>query len=414
MAITVNYSTAAPWLITIPKSDLTLTTGTQYKLTVDEFWILLRDFSDNENSMAYPVLYSRIPATSSTPSITEIDLNYYRVQFEDGLYSVNIIEGNTNIREAEIKNQVSVNTNNTTGFIDPTYLEYSTFGGGVNVDESSIYSGTDYPRGTPSRPVNNFTDALSIAEERGFDSFLVKGDVTINGGNDFTDYTFSGQGQNLSSFTLDSSAVLVNCAFYNALIAGILDGQTHVEDCIIGDLTFVSGVIERCILTQGTTVLGGAQTAHFIDCKSGVPGLSTHVIDCGGSGQPLAMRNYNGGIKLINKTGADQVSIDLNSGQIILGSTVTNGTIVARGVGKLIDESGNRIPTSTWNGVTIINELIDSETLQLLRSYSRETWQRLGMDAANKMTITDSQITVGSATIDITQPDANTTEVERQ
>jgi hypothetical protein len=147
MAITVDYG-VTPFLITIPKSDLTLITGTQYKLTVDEFWILLRDFTDEQNTMAQPKLYSRIPATSSTPSITTIELAYYAIEFEDGLYSVNIIEGNTNIREAELKNQVSVNTNNTTGFIDPTYLEYSTFNGGVSVDASSLYSGTAYPRGT--------------------------------------------------------------------------------------------------------------------------------------------------------------------------------------------------------------------------------------------------------------------------
>ena len=33
------------------------------------------------------------------------------------------------------------------------------------------------------------------------------------------------------------------------------------------------------------------------------------------------------------------MSIDLNSGQVVLDSTVTNGTIVIRGVGKLTDNS---------------------------------------------------------------------------
>jgi hypothetical protein len=116
MAITVDY-TVTPFLITIPQSDLTLESGTRYTLTVDTFWLLLRDFTDNENAMAHPKLYRRIPATSSTPSITEIEEAYYQLQFEDGLYSVNITEGNTNIRDVEVKNQVSVNTNNTAGFI---------------------------------------------------------------------------------------------------------------------------------------------------------------------------------------------------------------------------------------------------------------------------------------------------------
>lgn len=78
-----------------------------------------------------------------------------------------------------------------------------------------------------------------------------------------------------------------------------------------------------------------------------------------GEGQDLAIRNYNGGITLTNKTGSENVSIDLNSGQVILTNTVTSGVVVVvRGVGKLIDESGDIIHTGTWNGVTIYNETI--------------------------------------------------------
>lgn len=124
MALTVDYS-SAPFLITVPKSDLTLIEGTKYQLDVDTYWLLLADYTDNEQTMSQPILYSRVPATATTPSITNINLDYYTIEFENGLYSVNIINGNTNIREAEEKNQVSVNTNNTAGFIDPTALELS-------------------------------------------------------------------------------------------------------------------------------------------------------------------------------------------------------------------------------------------------------------------------------------------------
>lgn len=54
----------------------------------------------------------------------------------------------------------------------------------------------------------------------------------------------------------------------------------------------------------------------------------------GGSGS-LAMRNYNGGIQLTNKTGPQSVSIDFNSGHILLGPTIVSGTIILRGVGHL-------------------------------------------------------------------------------
>jgi hypothetical protein len=119
------------------------------------------------------------------------------------------------------------------------------------------------------------------------------------------------------------------------------------------------------------------------------------------------MRNYNGGIKIINKTGAEAISIDLNSGQIVLSSTtVTNGTIVVRGVGKLIDESGDRIRSGNFNGATIVNELIDSASLQ-------ELWQLAGLDIDNPLSITDSLRQVASVQQTISD-NGTTTTVTRQ
>lgn len=116
MAITVDY-TATPWLITIPQSDLTWISGTRYQITVDYLWQLLRDYSDGEEGQVRPSTYRRIPATASTPAITEFNDNYYACQFENGAYSVDIINGNSNFRDVEVKNTVSVGTNNNTGFV---------------------------------------------------------------------------------------------------------------------------------------------------------------------------------------------------------------------------------------------------------------------------------------------------------
>lgn len=125
MAITVDWSGSAPWLITIPQSDLTLVSGTKYTITVDYLWELLRDFSDSAEAIPFPRLYSRTPATATTPAIIEIDANNYEAQFENGAYSVEIINGNSNFRDVEVKNTVSVGTNNSAGFIgiDSTEIE---------------------------------------------------------------------------------------------------------------------------------------------------------------------------------------------------------------------------------------------------------------------------------------------------
>ena len=358
MAITVDYSTAAPWLITIPQADLTLESGTKYKLDVDVFWSLLADFSDNENPVVRPKLYSRIPATTSTPSITEIEDQFYSLQFEDGLYSVNIINGNTNIRDVEVKNQVSVNTNNTTGFIDAQFLEHSTFQGAVHLDAINGGSGTSYPMGTPAAPVNNAIDAVAIANQRGFEEIHVIGNYTFTTGDDIDNFTIVGQNPVKSTVTIETGASANKVELFECHAIGILDGQSTARECLLTNLDYINGYIHNCILSPGTISLGGGTTAYFIDCTSGLPGLGTPTIDMGGSGQPLAIRNYNGGIKLTNKTGSDAASIDLGSGQVVLDSaTVTGGTIVVRGDGKLVDENGNHLLSGTWNGgVTIVNE----------------------------------------------------------
>lgn len=114
MALSVNWATG---MITVPQSDCTLVSGTQYTITVDYLFELLRDRSDAEDATPFPVLFHNTPPTATTPRIVEVNDQYYTMEFEDGLWSVDIINGNTNYRAVEVKNYVSVGTNNTVGFI---------------------------------------------------------------------------------------------------------------------------------------------------------------------------------------------------------------------------------------------------------------------------------------------------------
>lgn len=119
-------------------------------------------------------------------------------------------------------------------------------------------------------------------------------------------------------------------------------------------------------------ILGTSTTANLFSCFSTVPGNLTPVIDMNGTGI-LGLRDYNGGIELRNYTGTGSHSIDMASGQIKLDpTTITSGTFICRGVGKLIDAStGERILTGTWNGgVTIVNELINLNTIAEAASFT--------------------------------------------
>ncbi len=227
-------------------------------------------------------------------------------------------------------------------------------------------SGTEYPIGTPQHPVKSLDDLVLIRANQGLPRvvFIVT-DLDITAAvPSMKYYNFIGQGMDRTTINIDAVADVEDCAYFDAHVTGTLDGNSRIEQCIIDNLNYIKGFIQQCVLSAGTIVLGGAETAHFLDCWSGVPGSGTPTIDMGGSGQALALRNYNGGIKLQNKTGTEAISIDLNSGQVRLENTINNGELVCRGVGKLIDDDTlEHIPSGDWNGTTIINETIS--TLQV-------------------------------------------------
>jgi len=347
-------------IIYVPKADLALIQPSPEvrELDLDWFRLELKDLEDDEEGIAHPDTHrhnTEVTLSGLTYArIIEI-IAPYTVEFEDGQYTINCVGANHNLSDVKVANQVSLIVNNAAGLINMPAIEYSSFDGGVTVDVVNGVVGTVYNIGTPQNPVNNVADALLIASYRGFTTFYIIEDITLDSGTDFEEMIFVGESKTKSLITIESDADVENCEFFDAEITGVLDGGSVLKNCLIKNINYVNGYIEQCVLGTGTVTLGGGEEAHFLDCWSGVVGTATPIIDMGGSGQALGMRNYNGGIHLKNKSGPDKVNIDLNSGHVILDSTVTNGEIVIRGIGKLTDNS---------IGATVdCNELVNSENV---------------------------------------------------
>ena len=282
-------------------------------------------------------------------------------------------------------------------------LQYSSFNGGVTVDVLSSYSGTDFPVGTPQAPVNNLTDAMLIVVERGFTAIYIVGDITIDVSGDYSDMIFIGESQTKSIITISAGADVTGCEFKDATILGTLDGNSLIQNCVLSDLTYVYGIIVECILEPGTITLGGTNPAHFLDCWAGNPSAEWPIVDCGGAGQALALQNYNGRMKITNKTGTEQVQIGLNAGHIWLDSTVTNGDIYIKGVGELDDDStGSAIVYSSalmsntavahavWDEPYVEHQTVGTFGAFLLAtlglSGENTKWSSLSHDAYNNLT----------------------------
>ena len=261
--------------------------------------------------------------------------------------------------------QVILQTSSSATIQELTEIRYSTYQNAVWYQAGSGNSGTAYPNGTPLQPLDNFQDAKSICDALGFKDIRVIGDATFTSGDDVAGFRIIGQDPALTNLSIGASANVAGSQFSEATVTGTLDGDSVIRNCTVQPpLSFVEGTLRSCLIEAGTITLSGSADVNILDCWSGVAGTSTPTIDCGGSGRDLLMRNYSGGIQLINKTGADNISVDLNSGQVKVEATVTAGTIVVRGSGELTDNS---------TGTAVVN----SDGLLNKAAISAATWDAL-------------------------------------
>jgi len=213
--------------------------------------------------------------------------------------------------------------------------------GAVAVDVSSSFTGTEFPVGIREFPVNNMTDALAIANNRGLNRFRILSTMTLSSGDFSAGYVFSGDSIITTNLILEAAANVANCEFENFHLEGTIDGSVVVRACEIDDLIGFNGHMIDSFL-HGTITLGGGMLAEFYNCSSGVAGGGngqTANIDMGGSGQDMLVRNYSGGLSLSNLTTVEDVSLDFLSGRLIVDATVTASTITVRGSADVADNS---------------------------------------------------------------------------
>ena len=241
-------------------------------------------------------------------------------------------------------------------------IQFASFNGGVSVDTTNGTSGTNFPAGTVRQPVNNFTDALSIASSRGLDKFFITGDCTLTDLT-FDSYVFEGQSTSRTLITVDSSASVIASEFTNATISGVLDGNSVIENGVAKNLNFIDGIVRNSGIV-GEITLSGSNILQLLDCYEG--SQTRPYINFNGGGTGLIVTNFNGAIGLKNKSGADSAFLDMSSGDIQINNDVASGTINLRGVAKW----NNKFDYS--GGATIIDETIftrvDETHGQVIRS----------------------------------------------
>jgi hypothetical protein len=221
------------------------------------------------------------------------------------------------------------------GLVERKIISYE---GAVHINVANGTTGTGFPKGTPDFPVNNWADAKVIADTNSILQMKVTGDLVIGAGEVISGYGFEGAVEHQASIVLNGS-VSEGTTFSNIAVSGEVNGFIHIDHCHMNALTGLRGHYHKC-LVRGPFILGGGRESIFSDCYSGIPGQATPIVDMGGAGQELQMRNESGGITLINKTGSENVSLDIPAGQAIFEPSCNGGQASVRGNCQVTDNSG--------------------------------------------------------------------------
>lgn len=358
-------------VIFVPKSETTLIQASPTEIReidINAFRIVLKDLEDGEEGMAYPTTHNHVAPISvggvTLARVVEL-INNYTVTFEDGLYAVNIVGGNSNIGDRVNVNKVSVRSANSAGLVQSSEIEQASYSDRVSIDQTNstgrAQDGVLFPVGTLQAPVANLSDAKFIADFRGLDDFYLLGNFTLASTDDVSDLKFRAAipatlNVAKTTVTFTAGCNTTDTHWHEVKVTGYQGGEAYFVDCIIDGLDNAHCMYERCGFLDGTArgysirqnnVINSGHASYFKECYSD-EGIA--IIDRNGAHVNATFDGWSGRIKFINQnaaTNSGSVLIHLTGGTVIVDSSCTKGTITVTGFGTIIDQSGGTVVDAT-------------------------------------------------------------------
>lgn len=255
--------------------------------------------------------------------------------------------------------------NSDIGIVKTAIDQVVDYQGYIHVDTDGE-SGTEYPFGTPARPVNNLADACVLSGTFGIDDILIHSvtDTPFSMSGVGAPHTYHGKSRDVLVSTEDATYTALNRSVFNNLtLSGDMKlAEVEVNTCHIGDVSNAYGYFMNCGL-EGSLHVGMNEYVFLIDCYSNIPGNTSPVLDLNPNGPCQAsVRRYSGGLTIKNlQDPADIATIEYVSGKATLDSTNTAGEISVRGAVKVTDNSnGTAVDLSATVG-----QLVDTSGLSV-------------------------------------------------
>jgi hypothetical protein len=219
-----------------------------------------------------------------------------------------------------------------------TALKAGTYEGFITIDTINGNAGTGWPIGTHFEPVNNLDDALTIMSRGNVDRIILLSDLTIESHHDVSGKIIETAGKMGIDITFETGCRSDQTAYRYTNLQGVLTSgdQLLVENCSIYNLENFTGIMNNVAFGQGSEI-SISDWATIIQATSG--GEPTNEPELSIGTADVNISSYTGNLKLINKTGTNRTVANFSSGNILIASSCTAGTIQLLGTG--IIESDN-------------------------------------------------------------------------
>jgi hypothetical protein len=257
------------------------------------------------------------------------------------------------------------NRNSDAVIVDQGVTETLNYDGVVTIDTTNGLPGTTYPKGTAAVPVNNLTDAITIANERNIRELHIYGEVIFD--QDLND--FEVRGGNLSDRIIAQGVNLSGTTFRQLFLGGSFIGPVAGDNVILDDgVSNVSGFFQRTGF-RGSISLAEGSESNFVDCFSLVPGSASPSLFLGND-MSVSIRRYSGGMAIYDCRTGTTMTIEYTGGNCRILSGNTGGYLEVRGITKLTDQSsGTQVVTNGVVGPLIWNTPISGTTAEGTAGY---------------------------------------------
>lgn len=244
----------------------------------------------------------------------------------------------------------------------------------VYIDTEALVNGD----GTAGTPFNNIGDTVDYAEANGIKQIIVYSEVTLD--RNLKNFVITGIGApviDCSGHDLDKSV------FSHCTMRGTYLGRITVQESVLDNNFWLNGFFEKSAINGDVICIDGGAVL-LANCFSLMTGLTQPTLSLNGLGSStVSVTGYAGTltVKDVNNA-ADEVTLGVTEGKLILDTTCTAGKIAPSGMAYFIDNS---------NGSTVDTTGLISLTIEEMAKIERNRWR---IDN-NKLTIyEDDGVTV--------------------